>query len=158
MGKSTKSRGSLLAQCALPDAKKRRQMLGPYFSKSTVRHVEPIIQNKIDTFLKKLGEYGNKPRTLDLSRTFRCLTVDIVMQYTYLRDFGALQSQDFVHPLIEAAKVIVGTAQYNQHYPGAWQWLHWMIVKLPCSWTKHLLAPIAILQKTRGVSSLRRNC
>ncbi|EXJ68785.1 uncharacterized protein A1O5_07716 [Cladophialophora psammophila CBS 110553] len=81
---------TVFAECDPILHKERRKLLNPFFSRTGVLKLEPIIDEKIKIFLEKLGEVCPLG-PIDASRAFRCLTVDVISQFAFGR------SRDLIH-------------------------------------------------------------
>lgn len=52
----------------------RRAALAPYFSMSSVRKLQPLIQERIDLLLKRIKEFRDTDRIMNASCMFAALT------------------------------------------------------------------------------------
>ena len=74
------------------------------------------MQNKVFRFLDLLSDAAKKEEPIDLSRGFRCLTADMIVDYAYQQNFGGLSSKCFKHPIIEAADDLAKVTQWATYF------------------------------------------
>lgn len=51
----------------------RRAALNPYFSMASVTRLQPVIQERLDVMLKRMNDFKNTGRVLNLSYMFSAL-------------------------------------------------------------------------------------
>ena len=133
-------RGSLIAIPTTHAARHRKEAYARYFSKIAIQNIEPLIQSKLNRFLKLLREAANSDEYIDLCRGFRCLSAEIIMDYTYKEDFGALNSFRFTHPVIEAAEELISSAPWQTYFPKTFALLDSVAGMMP-DWLLGKLSP-----------------
>ncbi|KAL0930358.1 Benzoate 4-monooxygenase 1 [Colletotrichum truncatum] len=80
---------TIFAECQPQLHKQRRKILNPFFSRTGVLKLEPIITEKIELFLAKVKKIGpNGP--IEVGHAFRCLTVDVISQFAFGRSRGLI--------------------------------------------------------------------
>lgn len=77
-------------------------MFTPFFSPEAIRRVEPLIQDFVNKFMDKMHTAASSGNVVNLSQGFRCLTADVIMNYSFQRPLGALEASDFEFPLLNA--------------------------------------------------------
>jgi hypothetical protein len=88
------------------DAKVRKDMMAPYFSRAAILRLESLIQEKITKFLEVLSTAASSKKVVDLNLGFSCLAADVVMHYCYQKTFGALDAPDFqFRPIVTIEEV-----------------------------------------------------
>jgi hypothetical protein len=108
---------SLFSIASVKEAKRRKDMLQPYFSKAAVVRSERMIQDKIVEFLKLLRTAASENKPVDLSLGFSCLVADVITQYCYQKSFGALDAPDFRFPPILAIEEFMNSTPYTWCFP-----------------------------------------
>lgn len=93
-------KGALIAMPDHRTSKARKDMLQMYFSKAAIARLEPLIMAHIAKLLNILRQAAQEQKSIDLNMGYRCLTSDIVMDYSYQTPLGALDSPNFHFPLI----------------------------------------------------------
>ncbi|KAG7453091.1 cytochrome P450 [Guyanagaster necrorhizus] len=124
-------------------AKKRRDILSPFFSRRSILGLERIIQSKVDLLVTRLSEDCTKP--INLHFAFKSTTMDVITAYCYARSFDTLSHPDFTHPVLLSSERAVPMITSIRHFPTL-QILH----HLP-EWLTKLLNP-----ETLGFVELRK--
>ncbi|KAL0256814.1 hypothetical protein SLS55_007623 [Diplodia seriata] len=107
----------------------RRAALSPYFSKQSVRALQPLIDRNMAILLGRLGEFAGSGEPLKLDDAFAALANDIVEDYAFGRSDHRLQAPDF-DPSFRDAMLQGGKAGHvMKHFP----WLMDVLRKLPDS-------------------------
>lgn len=96
------TKGSFFNKLTVLEAKPHRDLYMPFFSRTNVQKMEPIIREHLSMFLDKLCEASDAGRDVDLTLGFRCLAADTLMRYSYDKPFGALDYPDFKYPMMLA--------------------------------------------------------
>jgi cytochrome P450 len=73
----------------------RKQALAPYFSKSSVSRLEPLIQQKVERLCARLQEFQGTGRPVNLSDAFTCFSADVIGSYVFGTEYGFLDSPEF---------------------------------------------------------------
>jgi hypothetical protein len=108
--------GSLINISATKEAKQRKDMFQPYFSKAAILRVEPLLKQHTTKLIALLCKAGKAHRVVDLTMAFKCLTADIIMDYCYQKPFGAMDAPDFQFPLIKALDDSASTGQWDKYF------------------------------------------
>lgn len=95
----------------------RRGILSPYFSRSSISKMEPIITERIDRLCSRLDEYSHRDEVVSLDSAFSALTTDIITQYFFGPHDDNLGRPDFIHPLQEAILGLTGAFQFTRLFP-----------------------------------------
>lgn len=111
---------SLFSIASVKEAKRRKDMLQPHFSKAALVRSERMIHDKIAKFLKMLQTAASENKAIDLSLGFSCLAADVVTQYCYQQSFGALDAPDFRFPPILAIEKFMHSNPYTRCFPSKW--------------------------------------
>ncbi|KAF5393559.1 hypothetical protein D9757_000251 [Collybiopsis confluens] len=100
------------------EAKVRRSLLAPSFSRKAVISLEYTIQKKIDKLITLLQENYNSPdSSLDLSSAYRSVTLDIITSYCFAECTNALDFLDFSHPFILGMRATKTQVWLTRHFP-----------------------------------------
>lgn len=97
-------------------AKQRKKAYTKYFSQAAIDNATPMIQKKLSRLITILQQASTDQMPVDLSRAFRCLAADVIVDYAFAGDFGGLDAKDFEHPLIEAADDLFIFAQWGLYF------------------------------------------
>jgi len=73
----------------------RQSALNPLFSKRSVMRLEPVIQEDIDRLLRRLREFKDTQKPVNLVDALTYLSTDIIGSFTFERSYGFLETSDF---------------------------------------------------------------
>lgn len=73
----------------------RRNALAHYFSKQSLRDLEPGVQSQVDKLVSRLQGLKGTGTAVNLLDVYACLTGDIIGQYAFARPYGFLDDPDF---------------------------------------------------------------
>ena len=135
------------------EAKRRKDMFQPYFSKAAIGRLEPLLKAALVKFLKTMEAAAKNDKVLDLNLGYRCLTADVIMDYCYQAPFRGLDAPDFRFPFIEAMDEYSEAGQWDKYFVKAFGLLMKIITVLPPNLAKTLFPPIASVQWMRAVSA-----
>lgn len=108
-------RGSFFNNSENPKiAKSHRDLYITAFSKTKIKNLEPLIQEKTALLLRKLAEAAQNRKVVSLDMALQCLTADVTMYYCYQMDFGFLNAPDF------KASTIVEIDESSSMVPFIW--------------------------------------
>ncbi|CAO2655658.1 Nn.00g044610.m01.CDS01 [Neocucurbitaria sp. VM-36] len=146
--------GSLESKTTLPETKKRREFLNPFFSKAAISRVEPHLhRKKLVQFLDTLSKTDNT--VVNFFYAFRCLTADVVMDYCFQSDLSALASPGFRNRTIETFVEGFELATVPFFFPNFFGLLTKIIFALPDDIRKEKFAPVYGFQLMQRLSRER---
>ncbi|KAG6008146.1 hypothetical protein E4U21_004903 [Claviceps maximensis] len=133
----TKSFGvdeSLVGTLGHDEHRTRRAALSPYFSKQSVRALQPLIDHNMAILLDRLSEFAKSGAPMKLDDAFAALTNDIVQQYAFGKSEHRLQAPDF-DPSFRDAMLQGGKAGHVlKHFPFLMNLLRklpeWLLIRL----------------------------
>lgn len=73
----------------------RRNALAHYFSKQSLRDLEPGVQSQVDKLVSRLQGLKGTGTAINLLDLYACLTGDIIGQYAFAKPYGFLDDPDF---------------------------------------------------------------
>ncbi|KAJ3787341.1 cytochrome P450 [Lentinula aff. detonsa] len=107
----------LVSTCDPEDAKKRRSLLGPMFSRRAVLALESTIQNKIDQFIALIEEnYSSKSSSIQMALAYRSLTTDVITEYCFAESANTL-TPGFNHPIQRTVQDFLKRIWIQRHFP-----------------------------------------
>jgi Cytochrome P450 len=145
--------GSFYNLLETKSAKPHKDMYQPFFSRSAIQKVEVSIQKQLDKFLARLEEAAEKSKVIDLTLGFKCLIADVVMQFCYQKNFGALDAPDFQFDPIVDLEDVFDSATFVWYFPRFFNKLSRFLRKLPRSFVRKAVKPLAAaydIQDVRG--------
>ncbi|KAK2055853.1 cytochrome P450 [Colletotrichum caudatum] len=108
---------SLIGTLGHDEHRVRRAALSPYFSKQSVRALQPLVDRNMAILLRRLGEFATTGTPLKLDDAFAALTNDIVEYYAFGRSENRLTAPDF-DPSFRDAMLQGGKAGHVlKHFP-----------------------------------------
>ncbi|KAF8897381.1 cytochrome P450 [Infundibulicybe gibba] len=89
-------------------ARIRRELLSPFFSRRAILKFEQVVQTEVTIFVH---------RPADMFYAFRCLSIDVMTSYCFAQTLRALDSHDFHHPIILNIEGRIPTAWILRYFP-----------------------------------------
>jgi hypothetical protein len=120
-----------------------KDMYSPHFSRAAIQKLEGSIHEKVHKLLDALHKASKESKVIDLTLAFKCLTADVVMEYCYQKNFGALDAADFHFKIIEDMEGLFATASYTWYFPNLFNMLCRVLERAPISVTKTIAKPLA---------------
>ncbi|TGO21668.1 hypothetical protein BPAE_0206g00020 [Botrytis paeoniae] len=84
---------------------KRRNTITNFFSNASIRRLEPVMKEHINTLLSRMQVAGTKEQVLSMHFVFRACTSDLITQYAFGKSFHFLEQEDFSMPYMESTDV-----------------------------------------------------
>ncbi|CZR63276.1 related to cytochrome P450 [Phialocephala subalpina] len=127
----------------------RRTALNPFFSKHQVLLLWPYIREKRDKFCRRVDEYVETKKPLNLSKAFGCFSIDVVTEYAFGQSYNDLDNEHFFSGLSEVMDELLGRVHVITHLP----WILSAVRALP-EWVQGLLNPgMIVVRKYHGITS-----
>jgi cytochrome P450 len=146
--------GSLQSLETLPETKKRREFISPFFSKAAISRVEPSLHGaKVSQFLDTLARAEGS--VVDFFLAFRCLTADVVMDYCFRSDLSALASPQFRNHTIETFVQGFDMAIVATFFPRVFSVLNFIIFSLPEKVRATYFAPVYGFETMQNIARVR---
>jgi hypothetical protein len=134
-------------------AKPWREPYQPYFSKSAMLRLEPLIYDRVNKFLNLLDSAASKNAPVDLTFGYRSLTSDIVTSYMFAdKGFETLDAKDFGSPILTALEDFFHSNQWFMYWPHFFAWLTRQLMKFPKEYTRELVPALGAVQWILDVS------
>ncbi|KAK0102780.1 hypothetical protein ONS95_006377 [Cadophora gregata] len=73
----------------------RRGAISPFFSKTNVRKLEPVIQGNVEKLMRRLETLEGTGKPVNLNVIFGAFTSDIIIEYAFGESQGYLDKEDF---------------------------------------------------------------
>ncbi|RAQ62541.1 hypothetical protein AFCA_009182 [Aspergillus flavus] len=84
------------------EAKERRDLIWPFYSRQSVQRMQKAINRQISFLVDQLDKQNQEGKLSNMSMAFRCLAQDIMADICLGKSFGTLEERDFGSPLIHA--------------------------------------------------------
>ena len=121
-------------------------MFQPYFSRAAIQRLEPAIKEKVVKWMGVLREASEQKQVLDMTRGFACLTADVVMQYQYDENFGALDAPWFQFKPMVKIEEFFNTSPTALYLPNFFLFVDKVTKQLPAAFIEKYMPPVAALQ------------
>ncbi|KAH8810857.1 cytochrome P450 [Xylogone sp. PMI_703] len=105
----------------------RRAAMSPFFSKQSVRSLQPVIDVKIDQLLERMEGFRKSGGVLTLNHMFAAYGNDVVSEYAFARSENRLARPDFDVKFHD--DVIVGVT--GGHLVKHWNWILTTLQSIP---------------------------
>lgn len=120
--------------------------MSPYFSKTVIRKLEPIILDHLATLLDRFESARKSGEVLELGIVYRALTSDIITQYSFGKSTDYLDLPDFNAPFYRSVMSVFECVPLLHHV----SWLGPLMNSLPTEVVLKLmpaLGSVHVLQK-----------
>ena len=107
--------------------KMRRNQLSPFFSKASIRTLEPLLVHKVDKLCTRLEESCDTNRVLSLTHAFVALTLDIISRVCFGYSYGCLEQKEFASKFYEDLVSSSRTVHLVRQFP----WFFQLIARFP---------------------------
>ncbi|KAK4630865.1 Cytochrome P450 monooxygenase yanH [Fulvia fulva] len=84
------------------EAKQRKDVLAPLFSKCAALDLQGLVKKNIDRLCSAFTAENAKGKSSDLHFGLKCFTMDTIMQYCFAKDTHATEVPDFKDPMVVA--------------------------------------------------------
>ena len=137
-----------------------KSLFSSYLSRESTRRAESLIHTFVSKFLGRLQENASEgeEKTVNLSKGFRCLTLDVIFNFMFNEPLGALDSPEFGFPMSRALYAALSYGQWIVYFPGTFRVLFGWIDKLPLWFLDSYMEPLALTKWCVRVSGLRSAC
>ncbi|KAI0460035.1 cytochrome P450 [Xylaria acuta] len=129
---------------------RRRNPLTKFFSKRSISNIQPIIQDKVERVIKKLGEASKDGSLVNLTTLSAAFTADTISHYSYGVSIGCLDG-DAENILTDATQAVLALSHWLKFIPIRFT----NAKKLHPALVEKILPKAAVVLKThRMISSL----
>ncbi|KAH9177310.1 putative P450 monooxygenase [Lactarius sanguifluus] len=99
------------------DAKQRRDVLAPFFSRTSIVQLQGLIQERVgrSIIIQTFGSCGTKVKSSDLVLGFHCFAVDIIMNLCYAKNWDATKVPDFRSDIVLASQAVLPIFTMNKY-------------------------------------------
>lgn len=101
--------------------RERRNQLSSFFSKASIRALEPLITRKIDRLCARLEEASETKKVISLTHAFVALTLDIISRVCFGFSYGCLELEDFAQDWYKEMVSASRTSNLVRHFPWIFQ-------------------------------------
>lgn len=105
----------------------RRAAFSPFFSKASIRRLEPAVTETLDNMLQRLETYSKTGEVVPLSTVYRAATNDIITGYCFGESTRFLLKDDYSGPYFNAASQFLRMTPWMTHIA----WLSPLLNSIP---------------------------
>ncbi|KAI0047689.1 putative P450 monooxygenase [Auriscalpium vulgare] len=98
------------------DAKQRKDVLNPLFSRTAITKLQDLVRTRIDMFCDALGRQYAEGKYSDLTLGCRCLAMDIITSFCFAQSADATNVPDFNSELVHATEEMLPTLTLGTHF------------------------------------------
>lgn len=131
----------------------RRAALNPYFSKASIRRLEPVIAQTLDNLLRRLDDCAKSGEVMPLTVAYKATTSDIITGYCFGESTGFLMRNDYNSPFFDAVAKNFGLAWWMTHVA----WLGPLLSSIPIDVQAMLMPGLDSLFRMQRVCHRRPN-
>ena len=128
----------------------RRAALNPYFSKASIRRLDPVIQRTLENLLRRFSACAKAGDIMPLNIVYKAATSDVISDYTFGVSVDYLKRDDYNAPFFEALSGSFELAWWFLHMP----WLAWLMNSIPAAVMSYIMPDLESLFQMQRVCSL----
>lgn len=128
----------------------RRAALNPFFSKASIRRLDPVIQRTLENLLRRFSACAKTEDIMSLNNVYKAATSDVVSEYTFGVSVDYLKRDDYNAPFFEAMSRSFEIAWWMMHMP----WLASLMHSIPVPILSYFLPDMESLFQMQRVCSL----
>jgi Cytochrome P450 len=125
----------------------RRAALNPYFSKASIRRLEPIIRDTVAKLLKRMDSHQKSGEVLPMTVVYKAMTSDIINNYAFGKSDNCMDMKDYNVSFFDAVEAIFEASHLSLQF----RWLGPLMESLPMALTAKLMPGMAHLFKMQQV-------
>lgn len=118
------------------EAKIRKDVLSPLFSKRAISELQGVVGKNIDRLCQSLKRENAKGKSCDMLFAYRCFSLDTIVSYCFAQDVHATEAKDFKAPLTIAMDASLPAMVLFRHF----ELLRKMVFGMP-GWLTKLTSP-----------------
>ncbi|KAK6851343.1 cytochrome P450 [Apiospora arundinis] len=107
--------------------RQRRSQLNPFFSKASIRVLEPLIARKADRLCDRIKQLASHGQVVSLTHAFAALTLDVVTHLCFGVSYNTIEDDDLCKDWYENMVVSSRGGNLVRHLP----WIHYPLGLFP---------------------------
>ncbi|KAL9044363.1 MAG: hypothetical protein Q9214_002493, partial [Letrouitia sp. 1 TL-2023] len=126
--------------------KQRRNQLSPFFSKASIRTLEPFIVNKVEKLCARLEQKScDTNKVVSLTHAFVALTLDIISRVCFGYSYETLEREEFAQQWYQDMSSASRGSNLVRHFP----WVLQLVAWLPKRMTQAAAESVLMAKKRR---------
>ncbi|SMR47245.1 unnamed protein product [Zymoseptoria tritici ST99CH_3D1] len=98
------------------EAKQRRDVLAPLFSRRAILDLQGVVRGIMDRLCVHLAKENAEGKSSDMLFALRCFTLDTIVTYCFAQDIHATEAKDFQAPVVVAMDASLPTFVVFKHF------------------------------------------
>lgn len=127
----------------------RRAPLNAFFSKASIRRLEPMIRDIVVRLLNRMNLCGKSGEIMSMNLVYKALTADIITRYCFGISTNYMDREDYNRGCFEAIDSVAEYVHWMVHVG----WLGWLVESIPLGLLGRWMPAIAYMLKLRLVNS-----
>ena len=104
----------------------RRAQLSSFFSKASVRRLEPVIVKTVNKLTEALQTHKNSEKPVALSSAYSGFAIDVITEYCFAKSSNLLDDQTFRKSMHSAFSKARSGMHWIRHFPRLFSVLKWL--------------------------------
>ena len=117
---------SLLDSSSCQLHRMRRAQLSSFFSKASVRRLEPLVVETVDKLTDALQTHKNSGEPVLMSSAFSGFAIDVITDYCFAKSYNLLDDQTFEKSMHNAFSRARSGMHWIRHFPRLFDVLKWL--------------------------------
>ncbi|TVY45338.1 Cytochrome P450 monooxygenase [Lachnellula occidentalis] len=117
--------------------RKRREALGPFFSKRNVLHLEPLITGKLEQLCQLITKHASEKTPINLSDALFAFSNDVTNNFLFAHQTDVLADETLAATLRRNGNDLLQGININKHFP----WIPDFLESLPSFIGKPMMPP-----------------
>ena len=126
----------------------RRAALNPYFSKASVRRLEPVLQQTLENLLSRFSECAKTGAIMTVNTAYKAAAIDIITGYAFGVSVDYVKKNDYNVHYFDAVEASFEMVWWITHIP----WLGSLMTSIPESAVCFLMPGLKSLSQMQRVS------
>jgi len=98
------------------EAKARKDVLAPLFSRRSISEMQDLVQNNVDRLCAALAKGNANGKSSDMLFALRCYTLDTILDCCFAQDVKATEAPDFQAPIVVAMDASLPSFVLFRHF------------------------------------------
>ena len=128
--------------------RKRRASLNNFFSKASIRRIEPMVRDVVAQLLDRMDMCGRSEEVMPMNMVYKALTSDIITRYSFGKSTNYVAREDYNRTYFETFENLF---EYT-HWFFQFGWLNSLMSSLPIAIAIRLMPGLASLFELRHVN------
>ncbi|OIW26308.1 putative P450 monooxygenase [Coniochaeta ligniaria NRRL 30616] len=99
------------------EAKQRKDVLQPLFSRRSIINMQALVREKMDRLAETLSKNNEQGKSADLLFAFRCFAIDTITTYCFAKSVDAIDEPAWQAPIVVAMDNSLPTFHVFKHFP-----------------------------------------